>query len=845
MKSYLTWHGTDHWAWLLMIIACSLAAGLLVILLYRYERKLISRSLGWTLLTLRLSVIGFVFLALLEPVQITEIDKERTGRILLAVDVSESMDTIDQQATDAEKLRLARALGMIGHAHNAERLDQWQAALDAGQEPVWATAEEFPDPQRRARQAAARKQNLYETVFPELDKLSRREIVSRLLKNHPESLVEQLDQLGQLETTLFAGEVESVLPEDLSERLTGDVDSLLPEMTNLSRPAEWTPSSPKAPPLAAVILFTDGRHNSTQSRQPWSAFSVPVYPVMIGSKELPKDLAFASIDYPREPVSQNDTSVIRAQLRTAGYEGQELTITLGPQDPQQGEVQTKTFLVTGPISEVQFQLETSKLGRFDYRLATKVLPGETRQDNNERSLTVTVVDDTSDVLLLDGEGRWEFRFLHNALTRDEQVEVQSILFRQPYMGLLRDTFFPRQLAIPADLDDQSASPFANLDVVMIGDIAPHHVPQNTWKWLDHYVREEGGTIVFIAGKHSMPLDYGGHPIVNKLLPIERPHTINLRTPDQKVSPSRRGFHLTLTPDGEQETFLQFDTDPEENRRIWSNLPGHTWGMIGDAKGEATVLAAVIPPGETASLRQERHNALIVQQQVGFGQVLWIGIDSTWRWRYRKGDEYHHRFWGQIVRWAARFKAVAKNEYVAFGPMQPSVELGEEVVFRALWSRQFLKKFPNLKARAVLYKPGDPKQTPLATIALNPSAASPLDYEGRTSSLRPGEYRAELQVENADLGPNKVTAELQIMEATTSELSEISANQKLLESLAKATGGRFFLPDQLDELPDLFTDLSESTSLRTERSLWDSWPLLLLLFALLTTEWVLRKINGLP
>jgi hypothetical protein len=36
----------------------------------------------------------------------------------------------------------------------------------------------------------------------------------------------------------------------------------------------------------------------------------------------------------------------------------------------------------------------------------------------------------------------------------------------------------------------------------------------------------------------------------------------------------------------------------------------------------------------------------------------------------------------------------------------------------------------------------------------------------------------------------------------------------------------------------------STS-REEIELWDNWPIMMLFFALLTIEWVVRKLNGLP
>ena len=117
--------------------------------------------------------------------------------------------------------------------------------------------------------------------------------------------------------------------------------------------------------------------------------------------------------------------------------------------------------------------------------------------------------------------------------------------------------------------------------------------------------------------------------------------------------------------------------------------------------------------------------------------------------------------------------------------------------------------------------------------------------GKTASLNVGEYRVELKVENAELGDEPVTAELTVTERGTSELAELSADRNLLEQIAEVTGGRLFLPDEVDEIPDLFKGVTEHESSREEIPLWDHWLVLVLCFGLLTTEWVLRKLNGLP
>lgn len=848
MKSYLTWHGTADLSWLLSIVLLAACAMGLILWLYSYERRLISRTLGWTLLTLRLAVVGLVFLALLEPVRITEIDRERTGRILVSVDVSESMDTIDKQALPGEQLRWARALGMIGNADINDRLDRWQAAYDAGQEPEWVDANETGDPERRRQLAAARRENL-DGVFEQLSQLSRKEIARRLLTGGSQPALQQLAELGLLEVSLFAGQSESVPPSDLANRLAQPSVKLLPEETDLAQPVSPLVSGAGDVPVAGVVVLTDGRHNAreTESRliARMAGVAAPVYPVLIGTEQRPRDLAFGTLDYPRQPVSKDDRPLIRVALRTAGYEGQDVEVTLAPEAGSPGEPQTKTLRVTGPITEAEFTLAAPELGRFRYVFSTPVRPGETRTDNNSRSFPLSVVDDEADVLLVEGEGRWEFRFIDNALRRDEQIKLQEVLFKQPYMQVLPETFFPRRLSVPPNADDPASSPFAPFDVVILGDVPQTQLSPAAWQYLDRFVREEGGTLVIQAGKRHMPLGYTKNAILDGLLPVTGLRALNLNGRSEETAPTERGFKPTLTPDGQDETFLRFSEDHEENRKIWSELPGQTWGLVGEAKGEATVLACVLPPGARQSLQTERENALIVRQQAGFGQVLWIGIDATWRWRHRVGDKYHHRFWGQLARWGARFKALAKNENVAFGPLQPAVTAGDDAVFKAAWTRTFLQRFPNLKARGVVSRLDDPTQAPVLTFDLTPSTTGPLDYEGRALGLRPGDYRVKLQVDSAELGTEEVLAELQVLEPTTSELGDISANRALLETIADFTKGRLLLPHELSELPKIFRGVTESTTLRSEQSLWDSWPLLFLFFGLLTAEWVLRKLNGLP
>ena len=457
---------------------------------------------------------------------------------------------------------------------------------------------------------------------------------------------------------------------------------------------------------------------------------------------------------------------------------------------------------------------------------------------------MTVVDDKVRVLLLEGEARWEFRYIDNALKRDTRVELSSVVFEQPYLGVLEDTFFPRNLNWPVTAELEK-SPLANIDLVILGDIAPQHLPPQAWQLLEKFVSEGSGTLVCTAGKrHSANL--AANPILQQLLPVSQFVPVETAGPAGAGAPTERGFHLKLTPEAESEAMFQFDTDPAVNRVIWANLPGHLWGLSGPAKPGTTVFAAPYQGQEQLGLAAERQRALIVQQYYGQGQVLWLGIDSTWRWRHLVGDKYHHRFWAQLGRWAAHAKAIAGNAFVKFGPERPDVVVGDDVLLRARWTPEFLKRFPQLKARVDIFRAKDPANAkPFSSLDLKPDPSRPQVHEARSVALPAGSYRATLAVTNGDLGPQEISAGVFVDEPKSLELSDLSGNRELLTQLAQLSGGQLILPEKVHTIPELLRGPTATQTVREESLLWDHWLVMVTFCILLMAEWVVRKLHGLP
>jgi hypothetical protein len=835
---------TSGWFW--FCVAACVVAAVCVGLLLKYERTLVSSRVGNTLLVLRLSVIALLCLTFLQPVVTWVVDRDRSAKIIVAVDVSESMDTADVHADKASLLRWARSLELIGNAATDDRLDRWISEFQDGKEPTWVLESEASTAASRAELTRLRKANV-EQVIETVRALPRREIATRLLNSTSLPLLEQLNEIGAVEVRAFAAKVETLDESILEESLAGPIPSLIPQQSDLGV-ATNVGIADDTSKVLGVVMLTDGRHNA--EHDPLDAatrlgtLNTPMIPIMFGSELRPKDISIVSIEHP-QLVFQNDTPIIKARFAADGFRNEELTVILQHADGTEESrvVRVPPDTAGAPFIDVDFPLKADTIGRGEYLLRTAVQDGETRDDNNERSFAVEVVDDQSHVLLVEGEARWEFRFIDNALSRDERVDLQQVVFDQPHIGMLPTTFFSRRLQLPTRREDVSGSKMAELDLLVIGDVSPANVDSQVWQVIDEFVREQGGTLVMLAGKNQFPARHAS-PELQQLLPMTTLREIDLSRSGTDASPLERGFRLQLTPDADRYAMFQFDTNIFENRRVWSQLPGHVWGLTGTAKPGATVLATAHRPDEP-SLESERDNAMIVHQYYGFGQVLWIGIDSTWRWRHRVGDKYHHRFWAQMARWAARNKASAGNDFARLLVQNSQLSVGDDAVFEVRWQNRFLDLNPDLKASIEIFPeshtPGDKI---FSRIELTPVDGSPLLFQARAIGLPSGTWTAKVAVENANLG-SEVSTSLYVGDPLTEELSDLSANRDLLTRMAEASGGELIMPDEIHRIVELLQPPDESSQSREETTLWDHWIFLLLFFALLTTEWVVRKLNGLP
>jgi hypothetical protein len=212
-----------------------------------------------------------------------------------------------------------------------------------------------------------------------------------------------------------------------------------------------------------------------------------------------------------------------------------------------------------------------------------------------------------------------------------------------------------------------------------------------------------------------------------------------------------------------------------------------------------------------------------------------------------GDTYHHRFWGQLLRWGAGESLPSGTEAVRLGTDQLTYEPGQPVVVKARLMDAEFRALVNAKVKATLTKEGKV----VASGPLEYRKDSQGLYEGRFEGLNePGSYQVELsgpEVEQltAKDGLRTVSQKITISAAGNAvELGDLTVDREMAARLASLSGGVVTgLPDAAKVLT-LFGPETKEIEERKETSLWDNWIILALAVGALTLEWILRQRHAL-
>ena len=249
--------------------------------------------------------------------------------------------------------------------------------------------------------------------------------------------------------------------------------------------------------------------------------------------------------------------------------------------------------------------------------------------------------------------------------------------------------------------------------------------------------------------------------------------------------SQSTYTLELSPEGRGDPVFEFNADPIRNRSILTSLPGMYWSFpVTRSRPGATVLAR---HGDPRMQNQYGRQPLLTSQLYGPGRTVFIGFDSTYRWRYLSED-YFDGFWARLVDRVGRNKALGGRFPFTVHLGKSVYRVGDQVSVGVRYTDPAaLAEATELAAELEIA--GQPPEP----LRFEKAADDPGLLTAGFPAAQAGAYTIRIVPTTAATAGSDIRASTTTfrVEPPKREIDEPSLNRPLLTELARLTGGRVF------------------------------------------------------
>jgi uncharacterized membrane protein len=467
---------------------------------------------------------------------------------------------------------------------------------------------------------------------------------------------------------------------------------------------------------------------------------------------------------------------------------------------------------------------------LSFRIAP--LEGEMVQQNNRLEALVNVRDDTPRILYLEGEPRFEVKFVRRAVEDDPNLRL-ALLERTAENRFYR--LFEPDEGFGGDSELFGGFPRTREELfgysgILLGSVEASFFTADQLRMIADFVSQRGGGLMVLGGRSALTAGGFADTPVAEVLPV-------VLDPVRNASGRALDFvraKVSPTLAGRSHPVVQLEADPEANLARWSELPplGLVNPMARTKPGAITLLEGT---GEGLA----DPVVVLASQRYGAGKVIAFPVVDSWQWQMHYDialeDMTHETLWRQMLRWLVadvRGQVRARLGADRFAVGEP-VEIVAEVADET---------FLAVNAARVVATVTDPGGAE-TRVTLPWSVDVDGRYLGSFTPRAEGFHRVVVTAERGDLS---LGTDSTIGQATelTAEYFGAEMNRPLLERLARETGGRFYPAAAAGDLAQDMAFTSAGTTLVETLELWDMPAIFLLLVLLTGAEWAWRKLKRL-
>jgi len=582
-------------------------------------------------------------------------------------------------------------------------------------------------------------------------------------------------------------------------------------------------------PVGAVVLLSDGAENSAGGAGSTGGIDLetisalhnrrlPVHTIGFGKEKAAHDVEMDDAVVAAKAMADSRMTA-SVSFHQRGYVGQKATLSV-----KDGEKVLAAQEVTlgadgaGESETVFFNAGAAGVKSIGFSLS--MLPGEENAANNGVTRLVDVSAEKRRILYVEGEPRWEYKFIRRAEEDDHGIQVVSML------RTTENKIYRQGIADPSELADGFPSKAEDLfkyQAIIIGSVEAGYFTPVQQELLREFVDKRGGGLLFLGGRFSLSEGGWGSSSLADLFPTF--------VPSEKGSFHRDAATVELTAAGAESPITRLVDDRAKNVERWKKLPYLAdYQEPGAPKPGATVLAEFREPNAGRAM------PLLVTQSYGLGRTALMATSGSWRWQMSSpvGDTAHDLFWQQLLRWLA---ADSPGRVTATMPEQTLMDEGHVKMTAVVRDKQYS---PAADAHVAAHVIGPEGVS--ALVDFTPVPNTPGTFEMDWTAEKPGSYVAEVTAEQGAGEPGKDVIAFR-REDGVAENFHTEQNVELLKKLSDETGGRYWTPDELGRLPKEISYSEAGISVRDTKELWDMPAVFLVLLGLMSADWLLRRTWG--
>src|SRR5690606_36040112 len=164
-------------------------------------------------------------------------------------------------------------------------------------------------------------------------------------------------------------------------------------------------------------------------------------------------------------------------------------------------------------------IDVGEPGIRNLKFALDPLPNEPNLANNERFRPIEVPSERRHVLYLEGEPRWDYKFIRRALHDHDALRLPSLIKTTPNKDYRQGLESGDELAEGPPSDAETLFAY---DALIIGSFEAQAFTADQHDLIRDFVGKRGGSLLMLGGRRGLADGGWGNTSVADVLPVELP-----------------------------------------------------------------------------------------------------------------------------------------------------------------------------------------------------------------------------------------------------------------------------------------------------------------------------------